>query len=149
MMNKYYKIILILPLILLTLTGCHPSKKKDKPAPAPTLTTGENRPVTNPEVLPPSEQPITKSIKLSWDAPVERENGDRLYAYEIGGYEIVWQKEGETQWNSIVLYDDQSYMLEEHTIPELTPGTYFFAIACFDIDGLYSRFTDPLIKEVN
>ncbi len=136
---KKFNILTFIFLITLALSSCHPSKKKtETPLPAPQDIV-ENEPITTP-------QPVKRNVTLKWDAPLERENGDRLYAYEIGGYEIVWQKEGDTQWNSIVLFDDQSYMLEEHVIPDLETGTYIFAIACFDIDGLYSKFSDPIIK---
>lgn len=114
---------LILLFTLLANIGCIPSEK--------TGGSGE-------------EGSTSVSLKLSWQPPASRVNGDRLYAYEIGGYEIVYQnlKWDPDEWKSIVVFDDQSYILDEHTIEGLEPGEYAVSISCFDIDGLYSEFSE-------
>jgi hypothetical protein len=90
------------------------------------------------------------TVNLSWDHPHERVNGERLYPYEIGGYEIVYQRSdgNPDDWSSVVLFDDQSFVLDKHVIEGLAPGEYVFAISTFDIDGLYSEFSEAQFVNV-
>lgn len=88
-----------------------------------------------------SDSPEKISFLISWTPPTERKNQERLYPYEIGGYEIIYRKVGEPNWNSIVIYDDQSWVLDEYKLVELSPGTYEIAMATFDIDGLFSDYS--------
>lgn len=99
------------------------------------------------DVSNPDQGNGTISLKLTWDPPHTRVNGERLYAYERGGYEIVYQKTGwdPDLWHSVVVMDDKSYVVDEHTLEGLEPGEYTVAIACFDTDGLYSDFSEPVI----
>jgi hypothetical protein len=95
-----------------------------------------------------SNVPQTKKVQLSWDAPDSRENGDHLYLYEIGGYEIIYKKDEETQWSSVIVNDEDALAHYDYTISDLTPGRYEFAIATFDIDGLMGRYSESISVEI-
>ncbi len=84
------------------------------------------------------------SLKLNWTPPSERADGSRLYPYEIGGYEILYRKNSSPDWNSIVIYDDQSWVLDKYEIKDLSTGTYEIKMATFDIDGRFSTYSDPV-----
>ncbi len=82
----------------------------------------------------------SSSFGITWTPPVERENGDKLLAYEIGGYEISYRKIGSTDYKSITIEDPS---ITEYFLPIQAPGEYEVRIAAFDTNGLYSRFSDP------
>jgi hypothetical protein len=105
-----------------------------------------NAPASN--QLPPLDPPIidtppdkTVDITLSWVAPTTRENGDALLFSEIDGYEIYYFKDGTNEDNDqLVSITDPNTV--DTTISNLTAGTYYFAIATLDTEGLYSDTSD-------
>ena len=80
------------------------------------------------------------NISIRWTPPVERENGDKLLAYEIGGYEISFRKQGTIAYSSVVV---DKPGIQEFSFPIESAGTYEVRIAAFDTNGLYSQFSDP------
>ena len=105
-----------------------------------------NAPASN--QLPPLDPPAvdtppdkTVDITLSWVAPTTRENGDALLFSEIDGYEIYYFKDGTNEDNDqVVAITDPNTV--DTTISNLTAGTYYFAIATLDSEGLYSDTSD-------
>lgn len=81
------------------------------------------------------------SVTLSWTAPTTRQNGDPLLPSDLAGYEIYYFLEGSSQeQDQIVVINDA--LATEATITDLATGTYFFAIATVDSDGLASDPSD-------
>ena len=75
-------------------------------------------------------------VELYWTTPTERENGDALDVTEIGGYELRYKREGESEYTVITIedgYADAYYL-------DFLKGQYLFEIATYDIHGLYSSF---------
>jgi len=103
------------------------------PAPTPTATptrTSEPAPATVPTLT-------ARSISVSWSIPDSRENGDTLYSYEIGGYEILYKRDGEALYTSEIIANSQTTSID---IPDLLAGEYLVKIASFDTDNLLSEY---------
>lgn len=82
------------------------------------------------------------SATISWDIPVERENGTSLSGNDIGGYEIAYRLTSDDVLTTLIVNDAS---ITEKQIDYLVPGEYEFVIAAFDNAGLYSDFSDPTI----
>jgi len=115
------------------------------PSPTPTATptpTSEPEPEPEPEPAPivaPATVPTltARSISVSWSIPDSRENGDTLYSYEIGGYEILYKRDGEALYTSEIIANSQTTSID---IPDLLAGEYLVKIASFDTDNLLSEY---------
>jgi hypothetical protein len=81
-------------------------------------------------------------LSIGWDVPVERENGEQLFLYEIGGYEIAYREIGSNTYTTLIIENGD---ITQATISELIPGQYEFRIAAFDSNGLYSRYSEPVV----
>ena len=78
------------------------------------------------------------SVELSWDIPLEREDGSALALYEINGYVISY---GTTSGSLDALVTVTGYGETTALIEDLTPNTYYFAIATVDSDGQQGAFS--------
>ena len=85
----------------------------------------------------------TKSILLSWNLPNKREDGSSLPISDIGGYEIYYFEENSSPGSGIVI-DIPDNQTTEYKVNGLTSGTYYFAIASYDMDHAYSDLTRPV-----
>ena len=94
---------------------------------------------------PPIEVPVFASIELSWDIPELREDGSDLELYEIDGYMIKYGTD-ENNLNSSLAVDGAS--LDSILIDELDAGTYYFAIATVDSDGVQGAYSVQLEQVV-
>lgn len=83
------------------------------------------------------EAPAAKSMSLSWSMPDSRENGDTLYSYEIGGYEILYKKTVDTLYTSEIVADSEALAFG---INNLVVGDYEVKIASFDTNNLMSDY---------
>lgn len=119
-------------IVVILLTACTYTEKPDNPT---------IEPVADVPIIPvpPPEVPKEYSVELTWDRPTERENGDQLFIYELGGYEIRYKSDLEYEY----LYINNG-STENLTVINLKPITYSFAITAYDIDGLYSDWSDSL-----
>ncbi len=81
---------------------------------------------------------VSGLVRLEWDAPQSRENGEYLELYEIGGYELRYRKAGESDYEVIPVEDGAT---ESHEFDDLS-GQYEFSIAAYDTNGLYSEFVN-------
>ncbi|RYY75297.1 MAG: hypothetical protein EOO52_07700 [Gammaproteobacteria bacterium] len=83
-----------------------------------------------------SSESVEGPVQLLWSVPTARENGEYLDISEIGGYEIRYKLDEDTNYKSIVIKDayvDSYYF-------DYLKGDYHFEIATFDNTGLYSKF---------
>jgi len=103
------------------------------PVPTPTPT-----PTPTPIEMAATEPLLTtRSISVSWSVPDSRENGDTLYSYELGGYEILYKRHDETLYTSEIIANSQITSLD---ILDLLAGEYVVKIASFDTDNLLSEY---------
>lgn len=79
---------------------------------------------------------ISGPVLLAWTVPSVRENGDELIVEEIGGYEIRYKSDQDTDFTSVKIDDGyvNSYYFNH------LEGHFQFEIAAYDTSGLYSRF---------
>jgi len=82
-------------------------------------------------------EPADKSINISWSMPGSRENGDTLFSYEIGGYEVLYKKLDEALYTSEIITDSQQLSVN---IENLTAGQYEIKIASYDTENLMSDY---------
>lgn len=120
--RKKYGVALLAVLILSALlTGCGG---------------GSNKPPSSDDIPDPNpSDTVTNAIRLTWDAPVERENTDALLIGEIAGYEINYRHENDAAFSTQVINDEH---ITEYLIEGTESGQYEILIYAFDIDGLYS-----------
>jgi Immunoglobulin I-set domain len=85
-------------------------------------------------------------IALSWDIPLEREDGSSLPLYEINGYTIAYGVDSNELNSTVRIVGGQQTV---HTLTNLETGTYFFAIATVDSDGIQGRYSDAVQVLVN
>jgi hypothetical protein len=78
---------------------------------------------------------VSGNVNLKWLPPTQRENGVKLTALEIGGYEIRYRTLAENTYKYVSVAGD----LTQTSINNLV-GDYIFEIAVFDTNGLYSNF---------
>jgi ABC-type glycerol-3-phosphate transport system substrate-binding protein len=95
-----------------------------------------NKAPSSDDILDPDPADTVKNtIKLTWDAPVERENTAPLLIGEIAGYEINYRHENDATYSTQVINDSHT---TEYLIEDTESGQYEIVIYAFDIDGLYS-----------
>lgn len=85
---------------------------------------------------------VTKSLKLTWQPPTSRQNGSHMEIDEIGGYEILYRKKGETLFSSVIVNDPYQ---TEYTLTDLTSNDYEIKISSFDIYDNYGEQSDSLM----
>ncbi|MAN51413.1 MAG: hypothetical protein CMG77_05830 [Marinimicrobium sp.] len=87
------------------------------------------------------EEPVSAvsgTVRLEWDRPEFRENGEYLEVDDIGGYELRYRRLGEEDFQTVVV---ESGWEEDYEFSDLE-GSYQFSIAAFDNNGLYSEFVN-------
>jgi hypothetical protein len=90
-------------------------------------------------------QPIAKSIALSWDVPQEREDGSALETYEIDGYVIAYGTDANNLDQQITV---EGGLVLEAVVENLTQGTYYFAIATVDSDGMQGAYSATIEQSI-
>lgn len=97
-----------------------------------------------PEIQPAPA--ILHDVSLSWDIPLEREDGSSLSLFEIDGYTIVYGMSADQLNSTVRVVGGQQ---TSHTLNDLEEGTYFFSIATIDSDGVQGRYSDVVQIAVN
>ena len=78
---------------------------------------------------------------LSWDAPMNRVDGSKLYPGEIEGYRIYYRRPEAPRFNSFFI---KSPTQTSWTPTRLTSGEYSFAVSTVDTTGLESPRSETL-----
>ena len=76
-------------------------------------------------------------VEVSWEWPVSRENGDFLELSEIAGARLRYQRTGDEPTLLILPGLNNTY-----TVEKLPPGTWNFALATEDTNGLLSNYSN-------
>jgi len=93
----------------------------------------------------PDPEPVIASIDLSWDIPTEREDGSALALHEINGYEIRYGTSSGNLTETVAINGGGE---TGATIEDLPAGTYFFAIATIDSDGVRGNFSGEIQETI-
>lgn len=96
-------------------------------------------------VVVPDPEPVVATIALTWDTPTEREDGSALELYEIDGYVIAYGTDTNNLSESVTVTGGGQL---NATIEDLSTGTYYFAIATVDSDGLRGEFSELITQTV-
>lgn len=114
-----------------------PSVPTDPVPNNPPIVSGED---VQPGSPPTAGEPIEAdgAVVLMWTPPTERENGEPLYDTELGGYEIRYRQPDQEAYETITIENRLAEFYEFHDLV----GTYYFQIAAYDTDGLYSEFVN-------
>jgi len=95
-------------------------------------------------VLSPQRQAeFDGSVTLSWIAPTENEDNSPLT--DLAGYVIHYGTHAGQYSNTIYLDDPET---TGYKFENLSPGTYYFAVAAINTDGAESTLSDMIAKTV-
>ncbi len=83
------------------------------------------------------------SAQLRWAPPTQYENGSPL---TISGYKVHYGPRRDYLSSTVLL---NSPTATSHTVSQLRPGTYFFAVSVFDQHGTESRLSETVSKIIN
>jgi hypothetical protein len=84
------------------------------------------------------------SATLNWTAPQERTDGTVLT--DLAGYKVYWGSSPGKYPNSATL---QGAGTTTYVVDGLTPGTWYFSASALDSQGLESRLSNPVWKNMN
>ena len=79
---------------------------------------------------------VSGPVALRWNAPILRENGNVLDITEVGGYELRYRKSTDAAFTYVSINDAWANYYNFAYLQ----GSYFFQVAAFDKNGLYSDF---------
>ena len=80
----------------------------------------------------------SQRVKLRWAPP--RKNIDGTYADDIAGYRIYWGAKAHAYTGSVTIDSPDATEWE----PDLSPGTYYFALSAYDHAQNESEKSDPV-----
>jgi hypothetical protein len=81
-----------------------------------------------------------RSVQLSWDTPLKREDGTDLQLYEINGYVIKYGTDTNNLNQQVGVVGAETGVL----IESLEAGTYYFSIATIDSDGVQGNYSSQI-----
>lgn len=96
---------------------------------------------------PATPTPTAQTITLSWTSPSTREDGSALPMSELSGYRIFYYLEESPDNDTVVPVSGGSTRSAQVTLS--TSGTYYFAIAAVDNNGLVSNLSNYVSLAVN
>ena len=88
---------------------------------------------------------VASSIELTWDIPQAREDGSDLPLGEINGYLIVYGIDENNLSNQLVVEGASNTMAQ---VLDLASGTYYFAIATVDSDGVQGAYSSVIQQSI-
>lgn len=83
--------------------------------------------------------------KVKWVAPTKRANGSALSLSQLQGYRIYV---GKSPYDLTLAYDLGVPTATSYTVSNLTPGTYYFAVAVYDTSGMESGLSTVTSKRI-
>jgi hypothetical protein len=84
---------------------------------------------------------VDVDIELNWSMPDQREDGSALSEQEIAGYVIAWGTSSSALTETLNISGAGSLST---VIADLELGTYYFAIATVDADGMQGGFSEVI-----
>lgn len=118
-----YLAILITLLLSIQLTACNNGNSEEPAGTEGSTSSGEN------------------FIRLSWTAPLEREDNQPISLSEIAGYKVYYGTEENTYPHSI---DISNGAANGHTIENLSSGVYYLTLTTYDTAGRESKPSDEI-----
>ena len=136
----FIKIILFS--IILFLTGCGGSGNEKNEKSNEKIEQPQPQPQPEPQPEPqPQPKPDAKAT-LSWTAPWSRQDGTSLDLSEIEKY-IIKHNFKDEEKEYVVNYPEDTFQINN-----LKKGIHYFSIKVVDRDGLGSKYSEEVYKEI-
>jgi hypothetical protein len=87
--------------------------------------------------------PVTGSVRLTWTAPTQNEDGTALT--DLAGYKIYWGTTAGNYPNSVTINDATA---TTYVVDNLAPGAYEFVATSFNTSNVESSYSTPATKVV-
>lgn len=84
----------------------------------------------------------TGSATLSWQPVTQRTDGTPA---DLAGYRVYWGKSSRNYSNSVMVQGADRLV---HTIDNLTPATWYFAVTAVDAFGVESEYSNEASKQI-
>ncbi len=95
--------------------------------------------------IPNGVAKVVGSAKLRWSIPVTRQDGAPLRPAELAHYEIYFTAQSTGQKKMVVVNNP---MQANHTVSNLPPDVYRFAMVAVDKSGLYSKLSATVTLKI-
>ena len=92
------------------------------------------------------ESSSSLAVTIEWQIPELRENGDTLMLSEIGGYQIAYRKDEETEYRTILITDHTQSQI---VVDNLSTGRYEFKVSSFDSGGIYGQYSPSIFAIID
>jgi len=88
---------------------------------------------------------MTSSVALTWEVPLQREDGTDLEVYEIDGYVVAYGTDANNLDSAVSVSGgwETSFVVED-----LPANTYYFAIATVDSKGIQGAYSGVIEQSV-
>jgi len=86
-----------------------------------------------------------KALKVSWNAPLKREDDSTLDLIEIAEYRVYYGNKTGDYDNVIVVDGNSTFEAEDPSVPK---GTYYVAVTAIDSDGLESGYSQEIVVTI-
>jgi hypothetical protein len=90
------------------------------------------------------DQPVVRSVTLSWHAPTQNEDGTPLT--DLSGFEVHYGQAPGQYTQTLPL---PSAAMTSVTIEDLAPATWYFAVKAVNASGAHSSFSNEAWKTIN
>lgn len=105
----------------------------------------ENPNIGNDNTTDPEAIQKVYNIRLEWEAPNERTDGEQMFLWELLGYKITYSEESGSNLATINI---DSAETTEATIEGLEEGVYQFWIAAIDGENQASSQSEVLVVDL-
>ena len=85
------------------------------------------------------------SALLSWRAPSVRADGSLLPLSELSGFRIY---SGTSVSNMKLLVELNDHSITEYRVNGLVPGTYYYSVSAYNLEGVEGEFSDVVSKTI-
>lgn len=92
-----------------------------------------------------SDDNAKKVLKVSWSAPLKREDESALNLVEIAEYRVYYGVRTGHYDNIIIVGGNSTFEAEDSNVAK---GTYYVAVTAVDSDGLESGFSQEIIVTI-
>lgn len=92
--------------------------------------------------------PKTYNVKLTWNIPTKRQNGQPLALSELKGYEVYYAADSNTSTVNDTVVRINGGSINNSVISKLPAGTYYFSISAIDTAGIKSPLSTMVAAKV-
>jgi hypothetical protein len=86
-----------------------------------------------------------KALKVSWNAPLKREDETTLDLIDIKEYRVYYGSESGVYDNEIIVPGNSTFEVEDSGVPK---GTYYVVVTAVDVDELESGYSQEIVITV-